>query len=109
MNCYFRVSFLQQVNWVDILKPKPHLGRKEGDKYAADFDETAHFLDQYCSCLLKQTEARSEMIKKVNSTMFQMEKAEETIKTQDKVNFIIIALISVIQLKFQVYYFFFIT
>ena len=35
--------------------------------------------------------------------MFQMEKAEETIKTQDKVNFIIIALISVIQLKFQVY------
>ena len=36
--------------------------------------------------------------------MFQMEKAEETIKTQDKVNFIIIALISVIQLKFQVYW-----
>jgi hypothetical protein len=64
----------------------PLPGRKEGDKYAADFDETAHFLDQYCSCLLKQTEARSAMIKKINSTMFQMEKSEESIKTQDKVS-----------------------
>ena len=60
-------------------------GRKEGDKYAADFDETAHFLEQYCACLSKQAAVRTDWIRKVNTTMFQMETTEEAVTNQDKV------------------------